>query len=60
MRKLMRFWARMATLVGQHGRSPQHDFGHMHIRDGVDTITRWDGNPSWNSGRMQLGDQRFS
>jgi hypothetical protein len=27
----------------------------MHIRNGVDTITRWDGNPSWNSGRMQLG-----
>ena len=45
----------MAALVGQHGRSPQHDFGHMHIRNGVDTITRWDGNPSWNSGRMQLG-----
>ena len=22
---------------------------------GWDTITRWDGNPSWNSGRMQLG-----
>ena len=45
----------MGALVGQHGRSHQHDFGHMHIRNGVDTITRWVGNPSWNSGRMQLG-----
>jgi hypothetical protein len=44
----------MAALVGQEDR-PQHDFGHMHIRDGVDTITRWDGKPRWNSGRMQLG-----